>query len=109
VPYNSIIDRAAADALIPVATASEIITATTQQSAALPLCRTVSMGAGQQRLPVLAALPQAYFVAGDTLQRYVETTAAFYRAALLRAAVIKDQQSPAVSVFSSSSGLESAK
>ena len=65
-PYNSLIDRAAADALIPVEYSTQIVTATVQESAALRLCRRVAMATGQQRAPVLSVLPQAYWVAGDT-------------------------------------------
>lgn len=61
------IERSDAEALIPVQTASEIIKATTQQSAALSLMRKLpNMTAKQQKLPILAALAQAGFVNGDT-------------------------------------------
>jgi hypothetical protein len=66
VPYNSLIDRAAADALIPVEYSDQMITATIRQSDALRLCRGVTMASGQQRVPVLGLLPQAYWVRGDT-------------------------------------------
>lgn len=65
-PYNSLIDRSAADALIPTEYATEIVKATVQQSAALQLCRRATMQRGQQRMPVLSVLPASYWVDGDT-------------------------------------------
>jgi HK97 family phage major capsid protein len=66
VAYNDIISRAQADALIPQEFSDQIVKATIQQSAALQLCRRVTMSAAQQRIPVLSVLPRAYWVAGDT-------------------------------------------
>jgi HK97 family phage major capsid protein len=65
-PYNNIISRADAAALIPEDVASDIIKRLPEQSAALTLFRRVTMSRAQQRMPVMAALPVAYFVNGDT-------------------------------------------
>ncbi len=64
---SNLIDRTDTDPLIPVQTASEIIKAVTQQSAALSLMRKLpNMTRKQQKLPILAALATAGFVNGDT-------------------------------------------
>jgi HK97 family phage major capsid protein len=65
-PYGNIISRADAAALIPEDVASDIIKRLPEQSAALTLFRRVTMSRAQQRMPVMAALPVAYFVNGDT-------------------------------------------
>lgn len=65
-PYNNIISRTDAAALIPEDVAPDIIKRATEQSAALTLFRRVNMSRAQQRMPVMAALPVAYFVNGDT-------------------------------------------
>jgi HK97 family phage major capsid protein len=66
VPFDNIISRPDAAATIPEDVATEIIKAAAAQSAALTLFRQVNMGTKVSTLPVLAALAQAYFVAGDT-------------------------------------------
>jgi HK97 family phage major capsid protein len=53
-PYNSLVTRTDAAALIP------------EQSAAMSLFRRRTMARAQQRMPALAAMPVAYFVGGDT-------------------------------------------
>lgn len=65
-PYNNIISRSDAAALIPEDVAAEIASHMPDASAALSLFRRVSMSREQQRMPVLSALPVAYFVNGDT-------------------------------------------
>lgn len=65
-PFDNIISRNDAAALIPEEVSNEILTKTTDQSAAMTLFRRVKMSSAQQRMPVLSALPVAYFVNGDT-------------------------------------------
>lgn len=64
--YNNVISRADATALIPEDVASDVIKRLPQTSAALALFRHVTMSRAQQRMPVMAALPVAFFVNGDT-------------------------------------------
>jgi HK97 family phage major capsid protein len=66
VPFNNIISRADVDAFIPEEVATEVLQAATQASAALSLFPSVTMSTKTRRMPVLAALPVAYFVNGDT-------------------------------------------
>lgn len=66
-PYNSIISRTDAAALIPQEVSNEIIKAVPQQSAVMQLARRLpNMSAAQKRMPVMSALATAYFVSGDT-------------------------------------------
>ncbi len=65
-PYDSVISRTDAAALIPEDVSTAILEGMVTQSAALTLFPRTTMSAKQQRLPVLSALPTAYFVNGDT-------------------------------------------
>lgn len=66
-PYNSLIDRTDAGALIPEEVSREIIQGVVSRSVVLNMARRLpNMAAGQQKVPVLSALPSAYFVSGDT-------------------------------------------
>jgi HK97 family phage major capsid protein len=65
-PFDNVVSRADAAALIPEDVVTEVIKAAAAQSAALSLFRQVNMGSKQSSLPVLSALAQAYFVNGDT-------------------------------------------
>lgn len=52
--------------LIPEDVSRDIIKATTQESAVLSMFKKRTMSTAQQRMPVLATKPTAYFVTGDT-------------------------------------------
>lgn len=64
--YNNVISRSDSQALIPEVVSNDLITGLTNRSAALTMFRRVPMSTNQTRMPVLAALPTAYFVNGDT-------------------------------------------
>lgn len=65
-PYNSIVSRSNAEALIPEEVSQSIIAGTIEESAVLSLFRSVDMGTKKTKLPVLSALPIGYFTGGDT-------------------------------------------
>ena len=66
-PYNSLIDRTGAQALMPEDVSREIIQGVAEGSAVMQLARRLpDMSRKQRRLPVLASLVTAYFVSGDT-------------------------------------------
>lgn len=65
-PYNSMVSRGDAQALIPEQVSNSILTNLQAESAAMGLFTRIQMSTNQTRLPVLAALPSAYFVTGDT-------------------------------------------
>jgi HK97 family phage major capsid protein len=64
--YNEMILRSDAQELIPDEVSREIIQGTKVASAARQMMRTVLMGTKVARMPVLSALPIAYWVNGDT-------------------------------------------
>lgn len=64
--YNSLTDRTDAGSLIPEDVSRTIIQNLPARPVALSAFRRVTMARGQQRMPVLAALPIAYWVDGDT-------------------------------------------
>lgn len=65
-PYNNIISRTDAGALIPEEVSRDLIRRATDESAVLSLFRHVPVARAQSRMPILSALPTAYFVDGDT-------------------------------------------
>jgi HK97 family phage major capsid protein len=65
-PNNNIISRGDAQALMPEEVSNELLRTVVSQSAVLSRFRRIPVGRQQVRLPVLSALPTAYFVAGDT-------------------------------------------
>lgn len=65
-PYNNVISRTDAAALIPEEVARDMIRRATDDSAALRFFRRVPVSRAQVRFPVLSALPTAYWVNGDT-------------------------------------------
>ena len=66
-PFNSVISRTDAAALIPEEAASEIFKAVEETNPLMRLARRLpNMSRAQKRLPVMSALANAYFVTGDT-------------------------------------------
>lgn len=66
-PYNSLISRTDAAALIPEDVSAQIVAALPQQNPIMQLARRLpNMSSKQRRMPVLSALATAYFVEGDT-------------------------------------------
>lgn len=65
-PYNNIISRSDINALIPEEVSSIMLDNIQNQSAALTLFQRTQMSTNQTRMPVMSALPTAYFVNGDT-------------------------------------------
>jgi len=66
VAYNNILSRTNVQSLIPEVVSNQLLGGLTNESAALSMFQKVQMGSNQTRLPVLSALPTAYFVNGDT-------------------------------------------
>lgn len=64
--YDNIISRSDAQARIPEVVSNEMLANLMTTSAAMSLFTRVPMSTNQTRFPVLAALPVAYFVNGDT-------------------------------------------
>ena len=75
-PYNNVISRTDADSLIPEDVSAEILSHVPQQSAVMSLAKRLpNMSRAQRRMPVINALPTAYFVSGDTsLKQTTEVT-----------------------------------
>ena len=65
-PYDNVITRTEANALIPEVVSDVLLKNLQNTSAALALSRRTTMSTAQTRMPVLSALPTAYFVNGDT-------------------------------------------
>lgn len=66
-PYNSIISRTDADALIPQEVANEILKNVAERNPLMRMARRLqNMSRAQRRMPVMSALATAYFVSGDT-------------------------------------------
>jgi hypothetical protein len=74
-PYNTLVQRADVDALIPQNVSNLMLTSLEDTSAALALGQRIPMPAGATRFPVLSALPQAYWVTGDTGLKQTSTAA----------------------------------
>lgn len=64
--YDQTIDRSGASALMPEEVFDSLIGKVTYASAVLSLFRRVPVSRGQVRMPVLSALPTAYWVDGDS-------------------------------------------
>ncbi len=65
-PYDNITSRTDAQALIPEEVSKAILGKAVEQSAVLQLFRRVPVSRSQVRLPIISALPVAYWVGGDT-------------------------------------------
>ena len=65
-PYNNVISRTDAAALIPEDVARDVIGRVTDQSAVLTLFKRLPVAQSQTRIPIISALPTAYWVNGDT-------------------------------------------
>ena len=65
-PYNSLVSRSDAAALVPEEVSNAMLTSLSAQSAVLELGQRIPIARNQTRFPVLSALPTAYFVSGDT-------------------------------------------
>lgn len=65
-PYNSLVSRTDAAALVPEEVSSAMLTSLSAQSAVLELGNVIPVARNATRFPVLSALPTAYFVSGDT-------------------------------------------
>ena len=93
-PYNSLVSRTDTAALVPEEVSSAMLTNLSAESAVLSLGTRIPLSRNQTRFPVLSALPNAYFVSGDTglkqtteaawadKNMYVEEIAAAMEAAL---------------------------
>lgn len=66
IPYNNLISRTSASPAIPEQVSNDILSGLQNESASLTMFRQVPMSTNQTRMPVLAALPVAYFINGDT-------------------------------------------
>jgi HK97 family phage major capsid protein len=66
VAYTNIISRSGAQALVPEVVSNIILSGLSSESAALTMFKKVQMPTNKTRLPILSALPTAYFVSGDT-------------------------------------------
>jgi HK97 family phage major capsid protein len=65
-PYNSLTTRTDSGALVPEEVSNTMLATATTQSAVLSFFRHVPVARSQVRLPILSALPLAYWVTGDT-------------------------------------------
>jgi len=66
VAYNTSVTRSDAQALMPEEVVTDFLGKATEQSAALSLFRRIPVNRAQVRVPVLSALPVAYWISGDT-------------------------------------------
>lgn len=64
--YNNLTSRTDVAALIPERVSNEMLVQATNQSAVLTMFRRIPVAGTQTRMPILSALPVAYWVTGDT-------------------------------------------
>ena len=65
-PYNNLTGRTDVQALIPEEVSNVMLKELQNESAAMEMFDRLQIGTNQTRMPVLSALPVAYFVNGDT-------------------------------------------
>lgn len=65
-PYDSLVSRSDAAAMVPEQVSNEMLVSLREESAILSLGTKIPLARNQARFPVLSALPVAYFVSGDT-------------------------------------------
>jgi hypothetical protein len=75
VPYNTLIQRSDVAARIPEVISNQMMTNLSAQSAALAAGVRIPLPSATTRFPVLSALPQAYWVTGDTGLKQTSTAA----------------------------------
>jgi HK97 family phage major capsid protein len=63
--YSNLTSRTDSQALMPEEVANDLIRRATDESAVLTMFRRIPVSRGQVRLPILSALPTAYWVTGD--------------------------------------------
>lgn len=68
-PFDNIISRTDAAALIPEEVSRDLLKYSAAESAAMSYFRRVPVGRAQVRMPIWSALPTAYWVNGDTGQK----------------------------------------
>jgi HK97 family phage major capsid protein len=64
--FSNVISRTKEQALVPEVVSNAILAGLQNESVSLQLFRRIPMSTSQTRMPVLSALPTAYFVSGDT-------------------------------------------
>lgn len=64
--YNDLVSRSDVQSLIPEEVSNAILRNLTAESAAMAMFQQIPMATNQTRMPVLAALPTAHWVTGDT-------------------------------------------
>ena len=79
--YDQIIGRTQANGLIPTQEVAEVIQLATQESLALGLFRRIDLGTSVASVPVLSAVPEVFFVQGDTGLK--QTTAQAWESVIL--------------------------
>ena len=63
---NNLISRTGSQALVPEHISDMLLKGLSNESVALQMFKHVPMGTSQLRMPILSALPTAYFLSGDT-------------------------------------------
>jgi HK97 family phage major capsid protein len=66
VSFSNVISRTKDQALVPEVISNDILKGLNNESVAMQLFRKIPMSTNQTRMPVLSALPTAYFINGDT-------------------------------------------